>query len=389
MFLFLFPDARGQEMEGYCVKLNGDTVRGEFAGKFNRNINRSALLFISENSKKIIKITPEEYSYVDIPGIVNYISYSGTRLSNPYEFNSNVSEHEYTSEDHFDSVHAFLRHIGQVNVVNFFIYEDPSRNNIFYKTADSPPVELHYKKIMNSPGTMYDVAHYKEQLRNLFSVSVSSDVLEPALKNLTYTEASFRKFFNVISEGAKEKKHGIAGVGIVGGISYNFCMVDGIKNGNQISSQYDTSPFVALSYLFSGKGKYERYFLLGQVRVHTFQHVVTVISDAHKDNLIFSGGIVAGSLNIGYNVVNTKPVKVLLAPGASALFYNNNISYYGTDEGFDEGRKFALQANLSMDIYLINRFIFSVQYGLPAPIADQPGYHATHSFLQMGVGFRF
>ena len=124
--IFTFSSVMGNiGFPGYCVKTNGDTLKGFFQNYIQGIYNPDKVNFTPSTSPVIIVLTPSEYSMFCVDEYEKYYSYKGQRLINPADSKSAQKDGGTDSANKFDTVTTFLRMFSEADGYDFLVLNGP------------------------------------------------------------------------------------------------------------------------------------------------------------------------------------------------------------------------------------------------------------------------
>ena len=123
---------------GYCIKTNGDTIRGFFPNYNQWLYNPSKVDFTASASPDVIIITPADYKMFVVDNFDKYVSYNGPRLVNTADAGA-AAKNRVNNSNQFDTIVCFLRSIAVADNYEFFVFADRLRANFYYYSPEELP----------------------------------------------------------------------------------------------------------------------------------------------------------------------------------------------------------------------------------------------------------
>jgi hypothetical protein len=382
IFLFIKHVLPAQD---YYINNTGDTIRGTVNNYKQWDKNPSTISFRSGNGDIILD--PKNCKEVVINQSDRYISYAGTRISNPEKIEK-ISDGLDVGVVKKDSINVFLRDI--YHYKNYFLYKlfDNTRNNYYLgKNGEVDELE-YYETIVDNRVTSYD--GYKVVLDQTLSEDGITGLNEK-LKNVTYNETTLINFIsNTLKDDANnsEKKRNkyptelLVGTGAIANIaSLNF------NNSFFISNKTTISPFLEFGVRLYNQRKFGKPF---------FQSVISFMP--LKSSFVNNGGLkydmslslLSVYLSPGYMFVKNDQLSVYGAVGFGILAaFNLKNDYQNTTTDLGTTTKLGIRPEIG--ILIGNKLNISLFGTAPFKLPAGPGtsINNVYKITQVGAAIRY
>jgi hypothetical protein len=372
-----------QAASGYYIKLNGDTVRGVF-GSIPDNSNPGIVQFTPSNANEAVVLRPQDIRSFRSGSYDNFLAYNGMRTLSADGGNT------------LDTLHTFLRQIGETNGYSFYTFSDNRGLTLFYSGTEGKASELKRHEAVNS-----EVDDYHGQLKSILSSKVDSSDLSTLLHRLDYTEEGLISFIDDIND-LTSVHAGIPAVNgfiLTAGVNYNFFTVSGTDGVPMVVTDYDNSFswLIGFGYMKPLKKGGGRYFVYPNIQAFSYEATGEVKrEDAAIRTTFKSDFTIFPQLNIGCNIIHKPGIKIYASAGFGALVLFDNKEVY--EINYFDGEKFsdtstetdaAFDINITAGGFLFNRYMLFVAYSIPAASSNHQYYTGYLSGIQAGLGLRF
>jgi hypothetical protein len=389
--------AQRQVVKGYHITNTGDTVLGQFPDYKQWNKNPATVDFIPDGSVNKLVLTPAISKGFNIYQNESYIAYQGTRLQNPITYNTVTAAED---ADVYQRISAFLRQIGQVEDLKFYIYRDDLRVNMYYSVGGGEITELKQKATIID--NRYSESNtYKSQLKSLLPDEVAKGTIE----RLSYTEESLSAFAMRLrnqTHQIKKKRNSNNGFILLGGISRNsFAFKD---RTSQLFTKHSYPskmvPVAGIGYIISINRNFDKMFFSPQLKMFSFRHTAVTYYDSNTEypsvqHIFKSSAALSLGVQFGYNVINKPHFKWSLLPGAGIvrLVKNVHLDHYKMSATQEKQEA----ADMNKNTYLLNlqsmaiirkSYLVWLGYNVPAPVTNFISTKANLSQVQFGLGYK-
>lgn len=390
---------------GFYINNAGDAVKGKFINYKEWNKNPKKVDFIEDNNNNTVVLTPQNCKSFSIDGKDTYITYNGTRLTNPIELNTNALQVDTT--DIVQNISVFLRLVYTQGAIKLWILNDKERVNYFIQNNNEQITELIHKLYAIENIVTYS-DQYKKQLRAVLATNINlNDKINKQIENTTYTEKAFKQLFNnafSINASANNIKYK-SNFFITGGISFNNFKASGNSEIAQAKTTYSSnvSPLIHLGANFYSQRGFGKFFFMPQLKFFNYNHSGDYTSTSvlgikmryytnYKTNLIINPG-----LNIGYTLTKTDNVEWNVTAGLGAfLLINNkekiqidNLITNTTTYQTSKMQGFCFNSNIETGVVFAKHIIVMAGYSLPTITTNYNNYKGLSSSVQIVAGYRF
>ncbi len=379
----------GQEkrMEGYYIRPNGDTIKGIV---HYRQWQHNPGVIVFEKDGGVTSLKPGDVREIHINGEDTYISYNGTRLSNPV--NLRGDDRQVDSVSKFDTAAVFLRLLHTGADTRLLVFENSARAN-FYLQEDTVVTELIYKAYMAEDRVSY-LPLYKQQLLVRFEKEVFSKDLLKVLNSLRYKEEDLVAFMEKINGSAPvKKKRAYPGKLILeAGISVNHIEKRNTPAYPEANADYrnSVSPVLGVAYIFYTRRNFGKLFFSPQLKVYSYNNTgpSKTTSGSPLTTTVKSGIMLNLLVNAGFNAVNRQQLKWgiminggLLVATKEELLLENPSGTSGDIYFTKKGMKYTI--GLQTRVLLKNKISGFASYSLPSSVSY---FYGKYSSVQIGGG---
>ncbi|GEO07693.1 hypothetical protein [Segetibacter aerophilus] len=396
-FVSLKSFSQKKEFKGYYINLSGDTIRGAFVNYKQWSNNPDRVSFVPTTTGIASQLTPATCKSFEINNYDTYISYHGTRLTNPVDF---ANAPTGNTADTYDTINTFLRQIAASEQLKLYVYKDDLRMNLFYAVNNNINELLQKGNLINN--SFWESMRYKQQLKEIFTSEPDKEKID----QLIYTEESLASFVNKQNKGKSSfKKDGGPNNGrfvIFAGASLNSLKFSGDKSQVYSNKEYPTTtaPVVAIGYILPINRNFHKFFLFPQIKLSAFKHTATTFFNSTtaypaQVNTFQSSPTVSVGFHFGYNIINKSDFKLFIAPGGgiTILCKNkqvDNIQFSATEQK-------TIITTMPTTTYLLDtqagaviheKYFAWLSYNFPTTITSYSANRGILTSIQFGLGYK-
>lgn len=321
-----------QSFDEYYVGVNGDTIKGQFPSFRQGDRNPAEVVFMSSDNKQIT-LTVQNCRLFDVKGEDRFVAYHGARMINSID---ELATDPSSSENLYDTIHAFLKVIYIGKDATLYSYKDKVRQNYFYQLPGAAIIELENKaqEFYTGEGRKIGSTNkFREQLKEVFASQIESKQLQTRLTNLSFSERELVRFMNFIgatSLPAKVNKYP-ARLIIGAGAAFNALKIAGADTyfETQIKHTASTSAVFVLGARFTTKRSQGRLLISPTIRLYSFSaegdiDLTSGLANYNHASEFKSKLIVTTSANIGYMFISQPTFKWYASAGPGYAFLSGS-----------------------------------------------------------------
>jgi hypothetical protein len=393
--LHLSPYAQRNDLDGYYIDLQGDTISGKFISYVDYATNPSKVQF-QHASDPAIALTPAICLKFSVRNSDTYISYTGKRMLNGTHLQD--ADADADTADKFENIVVFLRELFNDGHYRLYELHDRKRDNFYISDGAGPLTELYFKEYGIGDIVTSSVV-FKRQLSAMFANSLLKDPRRANyIETMRFDAKDLLAALELLTgqKATKNKSKIPAQIFIGAGASFNSLNVTGdpsLSDYEVGSYSSQTTPIFEVGIKVYSQRNRGRFFLMGKVSYTQFQHVDSFDYGPYtnKGKTTYHASDLSIPLSIGYQIVSGKVICIEPSIGASAVFLQNNYQIHDVTGGnpykIPNSKSFIFAPFAELAFTLLKRVSLVAGYNFPYDIGYFGSYSPNHSAFTCGVRY--